>query len=32
MSGGEGGGGGNLNEFGVDPELDPELAMVTQQS
>jgi len=32
MSGGEGGGGGNLNEFGVDPELDPELAMAMAMS
>merc|ERR1712159_779849 len=30
--GGSGGGGGNLNEFGVDPELDPELAMAMQMS
>jgi len=30
--GGDSGGGGNLNEFGVDPELDPELAMAMQMS
>ena len=27
-----GGGGGNLNEFGVDPELDPDLAMAMAMS
>lgn len=34
VSGGDGGGGGggNLNEFGVDPELDPELAMAMAMS
>merc|ERR1719263_1897394 len=32
MGGGDSGGGGNLNEFGVDPELDPELAMAMQMS
>jgi 26S proteasome regulatory subunit N10 len=30
--GGSGGDGGNLNEFGVDPELDPELAMAMAMS
>jgi len=32
LSGGDGGGGSNLNEFGVDPELDPDLAMAMAMS
>merc|ERR1719263_395182 len=32
MGGGDSGGGGNLNEFGVDPELDPDLAMAMAMS
>lgn len=31
-SGDGGGGGGNLNEYGVDPEVDPELAMAMAMS
>ena len=32
IGGGADGGGGNLNEFGVDPELDPDLAMAMAMS